>query len=123
MTNDEIVTAFIHEWDNPNPDPQRLIAYFADAAVYHNMPMAPAAGRDAILKTFEGMTSRLTSLGWETKWQLADGDRVVNERIDRFTSGEKRVELPVVGVFELKDGKITAWRDYFDLGTWQRALA
>jgi len=23
-------------------------------------------------------------------------------------------------VFEIRDGKIAAWRDYFDLATWQR---
>ncbi len=32
----------------------------------------------------------------------------------------KKVELPVAGVFEVKDGKITAWRDYFDMQTWAR---
>ena len=28
---------------------------------------------------------------------------------------DRTVSLPVMGVFELADGKITAWRDYFDM--------
>jgi limonene-1,2-epoxide hydrolase len=39
---------------------------------------------------------------------------VFTERLDRMTFAGKDVELPVAGVFELRDGKITAWRDYFD---------
>ena len=40
--------------------------------------------------------------------------------VDRFRFGDKRVELPCAGVFEIRDGKIAVWRDYFDLATWQR---
>jgi len=40
---------------------------------------------------------------------------VLTERIDTFTMGEKQAALPVMGTFEVRDGKISAWRDYFDL--------
>lgn len=47
---------------------------------------------------------------------IAAGDgAVLTERIDRITVGPIRIELPVSGTFEIKDGQITAWRDYFDL--------
>ncbi|MFP5469010.1 MAG: limonene-1,2-epoxide hydrolase family protein [Alphaproteobacteria bacterium] len=36
--------------------------------------------------------------------------------------GGQWLELPVMGVFEIKDGKITKWRDYFDLGQFQSQL-
>jgi len=26
----------------------------------------------------------------------------------------------VMGTFEIRDGKIAAWRDYFDLGAWTK---
>ena len=42
------------------------------------------------------------------------------ERLDRFSVGGKPVELPIAGVFEIRDGKIAAWRDYFDMATWTR---
>ncbi len=45
----------------------------------------------------------------------------MNERIDVFTLNGNVVELPVVGVFEITDGKITTWRDYFDMAPIQAA--
>ena len=62
----------------------------------------------------------------ETRWEivtlLSAGNVVVAERIDRTRAGERSVELPIVGVFELEQGKIRAWRDYFDLGTYTQAM-
>ncbi len=39
------------------------------------------------------------------------------ERVDRFEMAGKKVELPVADVFEIENGKIKAWRDYFDMAT------
>jgi len=38
------------------------------------------------------------------------GDVVFTQRIDRFQMSGRQVELPVAGVFEVKDGRIAAWR-------------
>jgi limonene-1,2-epoxide hydrolase len=51
----------------------------------------------------------------------ASGGVVLTERVDKFL-GPKNVELPVMGAFEIKDGEITAWRDYFDLGAWTKQM-
>lgn len=48
----------------------------------------------------------------------ASGNVVLTERTENFThrAGVKPgFELPVMGAFEFRDGKITAWRDYFEL--------
>ena len=50
------------------------------------------------------------------------GDVVIAERLDRTQAGDKAVDLPCTGVFEIRDGKIASWRDYFDLGTYARAM-
>lgn len=39
------------------------------------------------------------------------------ERLDRHQLAKGWVELPVTGVWEVRDGRITVWRDYFDLAT------
>jgi len=39
------------------------------------------------------------------------------ERLDRHLFGDIRVELPVTGVYEVHEGVITYWRDYFDAAT------
>ena len=49
--------------------------------------------------------------------QAADGPRVLVERLDRHRLADRWVELPVTGVFEVHDGRITYWRDYFDAAT------
>jgi limonene-1,2-epoxide hydrolase len=47
----------------------------------------------------------------------ATGPIVFLERLDRHRLADKWVELPVTGVYEVHNGLITYWRDYFDLVT------
>ncbi len=48
---------------------------------------------------------------------LAEGAIVMTERVDHFTRDDGRtISLPVMGVIEVRNGVIAAWRDYFDLG-------
>ena len=56
----------------------------------------------------------MTALPWEILHILADGNVVMTERLDHFLAGNNRVSVPCMGVFELRDGKISAWRDYWD---------
>ena len=53
---------------------------------------------------------------------LADGDSVMVERLDKTVVAGSPVNLPCFGYFELSDGKIKLWRDYFDLATYTTAL-
>jgi limonene-1,2-epoxide hydrolase len=53
---------------------------------------------------------------------MTSGNLVIAERLDRTRAGDKSVDLPCVGVFEIEGGKIKTWRDYFDFGTYQRGL-
>jgi limonene-1,2-epoxide hydrolase len=47
---------------------------------------------------------------------------VLNERDDRLLMGGTWRSLPVTGVFEVRDGLITLWRDYFDRDTLMKAM-
>ena len=51
------------------------------------------------------------------------GSTVLTERVDRFLMNGQPIALPVMGTFEVRGGKIAAWRDYFDLADYQRQLA
>ena len=54
----------------------------------------------------------------------ANGNVVMTERTDVFFAGPKTIELPVMGTFEVTDdGKISAWRDYFDMNQFMSQLA
>ena len=114
-----LVTAFIREFDTEHPNAETLANYFTLDAVYHNIPMRAVQGRDAVRQVLTGYTSRYQCKGWEVRHQAVDGNVVLNERVDRFGHGDRVIELRVMGVFEVRDGKIAAWRDYFDLAEWQ----
>jgi limonene-1,2-epoxide hydrolase len=101
-------------------DPDELVEYFQDDAVYHNMPGPPVQGKVAIRAVLERFLAPASAVQFEMRHLAAEGDCVLTERIDRFEMGGKSVELPVMGAFELRDGKIAAWRDYFDMATWTR---
>jgi limonene-1,2-epoxide hydrolase len=41
---------------------------------------------------------------------------VLTERIDFITANGVTAPVPVMGTFEIRNGRIVAWRDYFDMG-------
>ncbi len=96
-------------------DPQVLRGFFSDDIVYHNMPMAPAEGLDAAMAVIEMFVSMCDELEFEVHHLASDGTTVLTERTDRFTIKGRSAPLPVMGAFQVVDGKITAWRDYFDM--------
>ena len=116
--NERIVTDLCHAFDRMDAD--ELIDYFAPDALYHNIPLPPLRGRQEIYESLKGLPHRFKQIRTEILHQVSSGNLVMNERIDYFTFEDRQVALPIVGVFELEQGKIKAWRDYFDLGTMQR---
>jgi len=64
----------------------------------------------------------MTALPWEIRNIVADGNIVMTERIDNFQVGDTRISVPCMGTFELRDGKIAAWRDYWDLKYFEAQL-
>jgi limonene-1,2-epoxide hydrolase len=69
----------------------------------------------------------LLGMASESEWvvhrELANDTTVMNERTDRFHVGDRWLELPVAGVFQIRDGQIVLWRDYFDLDTIMKQMA
>lgn len=45
---------------------------------------------------------------------MSKGNVVIAERLDRTVAMGKNVDLPCCGVFEMENGKIKVWRDYFE---------
>ena len=96
-------------------DAESLRQYFADDVVYHNIPMDPAVGIEATIGFLAGFFAMCDSMEIETLHLAVRDGVVLTERVDTFKVGEKVAALPVMGTFEVRDGKIHAWRDYFDL--------
>jgi len=111
-TNEAVIRDFCAAIERRDID--ELLGFFTEDAVYHNIPFPPAEGHAAIRATFETYVPGSPAIQFEMVNLAVAGDVVFTERIDRMTFAGKDVELPVAGVFELRDSKITAWRDYFD---------
>jgi len=114
----EVVRRFCVAWSE-GMEADGLAAFFTDDAIYHNIPVAPVRGREAIANNFatfirpgppgvENLDLRIINIA-------ADGPVVMTERVDVFKLPGTSFELPVMGTFEITDGKISAWRDYFDM--------
>ena len=119
--NAEIIGNFIAAWSRL--DANELVDYFTEDGTYYNMPLEPVSGRANLLQFIEGFVSGWSATEWEVLHLIADGDVVIAERVDRTKAGDKSVDLPCTGVFEMKDGKIAVWRDYFDMATYANAMA
>ena len=114
----DIVTRFCDAFSRRNPD--EILEFFTEDAVYHNMPMPPVRGKAAIRTVLDMFLKPSQSVEFIILKIAANDDAVLTERLDKFALGGKTVELPVAGVFELEGGKIAAWRDYFDMAAWTR---
>ncbi len=120
-SNLEIVRAFIEAWSRL--DAEELAGFFAEDGIYHNIPAQPVKGKDAICTFIAQFSASWTKTDWEIVTLVEHGDIVVGERVDRTRIGEVSIDLPCCGVFEMVDGKIAVWRDYFDMGTYMKAFA
>ena len=96
-------------------DAEAVRPYLAEDVVYHNIPMDPAVGADAAVSFLAGFLTMCNKMEIEITNLAVDGDVVLTERVDTFTVGDVVAPLPVMGVFEVRDGRISAWRDYFDM--------
>ena len=118
--NEKLVTDFCVSWSRRNVD--EVLSYLTDDCFYHNIPMDPCVGKAAIRAFVEPFLKNAESAIFEIKHTTSAGNVVMNERVDRFVMGPKKIELPVAGVFEVRDGKIAAWRDYFDLTSFTKQM-
>jgi limonene-1,2-epoxide hydrolase len=120
VENEKLVTDFCQSWSRKNVD--EILGYLTDDCFYHNIPMEPCVGKAAVRKFIEPFMKDADTVQFEIKHTTSAGNVVMNERVDRFVMGAKKLELPVAGVFEVRNGKISAWRDYFDLASFNKQM-
>jgi limonene-1,2-epoxide hydrolase len=99
-------------------DYDTALQYIAETCEYTNPPpigtVHGPVGVRAVLEPFFAPTKENE---FRVLRELASGPVVMLERLDRHRLEDKWVELPVTGVFEVQEGRITYWRDYFDAAT------
>ncbi len=94
----------------------------ADDLVYINSPNTVSHGPAGVRETLEPFFAPIEENEFRILRIVSEAGRVVTERLDRHRVAQGWFELPVTGVFEVHDGKISYWREYFDMQTIQQAM-
>jgi limonene-1,2-epoxide hydrolase len=111
LDNTRTVEVFLHALQDADLDTAG--AALAENLVYQNVGLPTIHGRRRAMKLFSSLGG---GTGFEVKIHriAADGAAVLTERTDALIFGPLRLQFWVCGVFEVHDGQITLWRDYFD---------
>lgn len=116
----EVVETFFAEFNRGEEGMYESIrSYFLPDTVWDNVGLAATTGAEegvGLVKQFHEEMG-IASVVVEMLAIAADGNKVFTERIDRLynDAGEELSAPLVVGLLEVADGKIAAWRDYFDI--------
>jgi limonene-1,2-epoxide hydrolase len=98
-------------------DLEAALELVTDDVEYDNVPIGKNIGPDAMRAFLGVMSGNVDEVQFVIHRQTVTGNIVMNERTDRFRVGDSWMDLKVAGVFEVNDeGKVTLWRDYFDMG-------
>jgi limonene-1,2-epoxide hydrolase len=111
-TNSRAVEAFLFALRDQ--DFESADALLADDVVYQNVGLPTIRGRARVMKMMRAMEGRMR-FDVKIHRNVGEGTTVLNERTDAIVMGPLRLQFWVCGVFEVHDGRITLWRDYFDL--------
>jgi limonene-1,2-epoxide hydrolase len=117
----DFMAAFVAAW--PTGDADTLKRFFSKDAEYCNGPLEPVHGRESIVAALTQMMSMGGEVDADIRHLLSDGVVVMTERVDYVRLGAKTAGLRIAGVFEVRDGVISGWRDYFDPGEFGAQLS
>lgn len=113
MSNSQIVVDFLHAWDEN--DFAAAFALMAPGIVYKNTGYPDAVGHEAVRATLAALIDGTTPMTSVIHAIAENADGVVmTERTDTLHLPSGPVSFPVMGAFDVKDGLIAGWRDYFD---------
>jgi limonene-1,2-epoxide hydrolase len=113
MKPEDVVRAELDAWGRL--DVEEIISHFAPDAVYENVPIGAATGIEEIRTTVEQFVKDMTFFDAETIHLAVAGNVVLTERVDHIVMGGTKMDLRLMGVFEIDGDKVRAWRDYFDV--------
>jgi limonene-1,2-epoxide hydrolase len=117
-----VVRKFMATW--PRSDVDELVGFFSDDAVYTDGPRGTYQGIDAIRAELQAMAQMVPSTTADVKNLIASGETVMVERVDVFEMMGKTFDVEISGVFTVNsDGRITRWRDYYDMRSLEERVA
>jgi limonene-1,2-epoxide hydrolase len=117
-TPSEVVSKFVELWEQDDGFTEAVETYFRDDTVWENHGLLTTTGKAGALGFYHEFSKATGMTGMKIDMLAIgeSGNKVLTERIDRIidANGAEVMTVPVMGVFEIEDGKIAVWRDYFD---------
>jgi limonene-1,2-epoxide hydrolase len=111
----DVVEAFLDAFAAMDFD--TALSYLSDDVEYTNIPLGTVRGQAGVREVLEPFFAPIHENEFLIQRRAASGPVVFLERLDRHRLDHGWRDLPVNSVFEVHNGKITVWRDYFDLAT------
>lgn len=116
IANDMIDAWNTMEWD-------RAFDLFADDGILHSVMSEPIVGKENIKARLLPLVEDLDRIELQIRNMGSVGDVIMMERVDDFVYKGKHSRIPVVGVMEISNGKIDAWREYYDKASLAAAIS
>jgi limonene-1,2-epoxide hydrolase len=117
-TPTQTVEAFLAAWDGPGGIAKAINDWFTPETVWENVGMGETTGPEQAMGVLSAMGGDAATVDMrvDNLAVASIGAKVLTERVDHIMGpdGDPAMSFRVMGIFEVADGKIAAWRDYFD---------
>jgi limonene-1,2-epoxide hydrolase len=111
MDNDTLVRDFVDAFNTK--DASRLAAFLHPDVVFQNYGEPEVRGLDAVVAIWRGVFRNFAEVKFSTVNQAVNGDVVLAEQVHGLAlPGGPLAPIMNLAVYEIRDGKIAAWRDY-----------
>lgn len=113
MKPEDVVRAELDAWHGLDVD--EIVGHFHPDGIWDNVALGAHHGHTEIRAAVEGYVRRTESAELRLLNIAVNGNIVLTERLDEMVYDGNKVSARCMGAFEVKDDKIIAWRDYFDV--------
>jgi limonene-1,2-epoxide hydrolase len=114
----EVISKFIQSWEKIETLYDGFREYFSSDTVWESVGFAEVKGSAEAVALMQTAVANGDIKGIDVQVHniIAEGNKVMTERTEHYINAEggKWGKVRVMGIFEVSDNKITAWRDYFD---------
>jgi limonene-1,2-epoxide hydrolase len=109
--NDVLVREFVEAFNTKDAD--QLGSFMVEDIVFQAYGDSEVKGRNAVVQLWKGVFANFEQIEFETVHQAVNGDIVIAEQVHGLgLPGGPLAPIMNMAVYEIRDGKIAAWRDY-----------
>ena len=110
-----VVMEMLEKWHTLDID--GALAMFTEDGAFHSMMSDPIKGQAALKEFLTKLFTAMSELTLEVRSEAVTGNTVILERFDSWSFNGRPGSIPVVGVFDVEDGNVKEWREYYDRAT------